>query len=35
MFNKKYKKLINTAYAILAVLMVVSMILLYIPSLYR
>ncbi len=35
MFDKKNQKIIQRAYAVLAVLIVISMIILYVPSLWR
>jgi hypothetical protein len=35
MFDKKNQKLIQRVYTVLAVLIVISMIILYIPSLWR
>jgi|GEM_PF-3330419 len=35
MFDKKNQKIIKRLYVVLAILMVVSMIILYIPSLWR
>jgi hypothetical protein len=35
MFNRKTKKVLQIAFAVVSVLMIVSMILLYFPALYR